>query len=608
MRQTLYIIILFIVVSLIAGCTAGENGDQRSQQGDTVYTDKAVLNIYGEHPRRALAMIDSGEVAGTIHHHIATFLRAKVYGHPSEVMNCDTARQMCIDLLSLEEMKTDLDLRYDILDQLRAIAYVQKDDEDLLRWSTQLVEVCRQQGDATGALRTQAEIAFTLCHLGQRDKGLKMLDEVIAALDGKRRFNELDACIIAMKRKLIILNENSMSGEAIPLAKRLMAKCEDYKKHPAEYHDGSFREPASEKVEDYCIFYYSQALAQAAKACAASGDIAQARQYAERFEASDYGRTLDGRMMIAPTWLNIGDYDKMLVTYEKRMRQKGRDTLDAEYAEMLQNWAIASGALHQHSSSQNYWHRYANITGILNDKLLKSRAQSYAARFHAQEQEAIIQQKDMERKWNFVLTALGILAALVGVGFAVYFYRQKHLLSRKNQVITEQINEAMSYKAKYMNLIRNQVSAPTHNIEDENEIVDTADRIDNTPTGTAPQVSPKNMTDEELFVFLSELILRERLYLNPSFGRQSLVDKCSISAHRVGAAFSRGSQYNSLPDFIRDCRLQYACKLLLEQTDMSISEVATASGFNHLAAFSRVFKDKYSMSPSDYRSNATTMK
>ena len=604
MRQTLYIFI-FIMVSLIAGCTDGGNGERKATQNDTLYTDKAVLKIYGEHPRQALAMIDSGEAAGTIQPHIATYLRAKVYGYPSDVMNCDTARQMCIGLLSLDETKADLDMRYDVLDQLRAIAYVQKDDEDLLRWSTQLVEVCRQQGDATGALRTQAEIAFTLCHLGQRDKGLKMLDKVIAALDGKRKFNELDACIIAMKRKLIILNENGMASEAITLAARLMAKCDDYRQHPTEYHDGSFREPTSENVEGYCSFYYSQALAQAAKACAESGDNAQARRYVDQFEATDYGRTLDGRMMIAPTWLKMERYDKMLVTYEERVRQMGSDTLNTEYAEMLKGRAIASWALHQHSSSQNYWQRYANITNILNEKMLKSRAQSYAARFHAQEQDAIIQQKDLERKWNLALTALGILAALIAVGFAIYFYRQQRLLSRKNQVITEQINEAMSYKAKYMNLIRNQATAPARTTEVEKPVPDTADSAVS-PMDTDPHVSPRNMTDEELFVYLSELILRERLYLNPSFGRQSLVDKCSVSAHRIGAAFARGSQYNSLPDFIRDCRLQYACKLLLEQTDMSISEVATASGFNHLAAFSRVFKDKYSMSPSDYRNN--TMK
>jgi DNA-binding response OmpR family regulator len=52
---------------------------------------------------------------------------------------------------------------------------------------------------------------------------------------------------------------------------------------------------------------------------------------------------------------------------------------------------------------------------------------------------------------------------------------------------------------------------------------------------------------------------------------------------------------------IRTLRLRHAEKLLLEQSDLSISEIAYASGFNSPAYFTRVFQSEKGMSPSEFR-------
>ena len=51
-------------------------------------------------------------------------------------------------------------------------------------------------------------------------------------------------------------------------------------------------------------------------------------------------------------------------------------------------------------------------------------------------------------------------------------------------------------------------------------------------------------------------------------------------------------------------RLQQA-KVLLRNTDKSISEIAEAVGFVNYNYFSRIFKKYYHMSPRDYRKNKT---
>ena len=57
-----------------------------------------------------------------------------------------------------------------------------------------------------------------------------------------------------------------------------------------------------------------------------------------------------------------------------------------------------------------------------------------------------------------------------------------------------------------------------------------------------------------------------------------------------------------LIDFITDLRMDYAAKLLI-QTDMSIISIAGAAGYDNQSFFTKKFKEKYSVTPKDFRKN-----
>ena len=109
------------------------------------------------------------------------------------------------------------------------------------------------------------------------------------------------------------------------------------------------------------------------------------------------------------------------------------------------------------------------------------------------------------------------------------------------------------------------------------------------------------LTDEQLFNYLDEVIVRERLYLDPKFGRQTLIDRFQLSKDRLGAAFSRGSEQTKLTDYIQELRLEYAAHLLIQKSDLSIVQIANDSGFGSHQYFCNRFKLYYGMSPSDFR-------
>ena len=104
-----------------------------------------------------------------------------------------------------------------------------------------------------------------------------------------------------------------------------------------------------------------------------------------------------------------------------------------------------------------------------------------------------------------------------------------------------------------------------------------------------------------LFHQIQELVVGEKLFLDPTLDRQMLVDRLGVSKERIGAAFAKGSPYKSLTEFLNDCRLPFAAKLLTTRPDLSIADVAKESGYANADTLGRNFKRKYALTPTEYR-------
>ena len=213
MRQTIHLILYAIVVAMIVGCKGGSGTKHVPQASDTLYTEKAAMDVYGTQPERALEIIDSAVIVGNLTGDRASLLRAKVFCLTCGEERLDTARQICEALLQSNFVKDAPDNREPVLDLLVSISRKKHDNEQWLRWATEKANFCRKQGNETEALRTEAEIGIILTHLGRQDEGMAKLDDVIRQLDGTRKFNETDACIIALKRKVNVLQEQECYAE-----------------------------------------------------------------------------------------------------------------------------------------------------------------------------------------------------------------------------------------------------------------------------------------------------------------------------------------------------------------------------------------------------------
>ena len=259
----------------------------------------------------------------------------------------------------------------------------------------------------------------------------------------------------------------------------------------------------------------------------------------------------------------------------ERIRQQG-DTL----GEMMNTtkWGLAEvyRRMGNCERAADLYEQVLEIQDTLKTRKAKHTAQELAAIYHDQEQDQTIMQQQAENTRQRYLLFI-VLAVLLGViVLAVVIIRKNRIISRKNQSLVAQITEAIKYKEMYRDEKRAQ--APAAGSDDLNA-----------------------MTDEQLFQYVNDVIVRERLFLNPSFDRQTIMDRFQLSKERVGAIFSQGSEYNKLSNYIQQLRLEYAAKLLIEQPERSVAQIASDSGFSSSSYFSNCFRQSFGIRPTDFR-------
>lgn len=618
MRNLSNFTIAILLVLLLAACTAQGDKKHQAQQGDSLYTERAAMEIYDTDPDRALVLIDSAALVGNISEDLANMLKARVYGHSTEVRHLDTTLTILEALMETNYVK-DSNSREMVLDLLVSVTRKKCDFEQCLRWASEKADLCRRMGEETEALRTEAEIGVLLVELGEEEKGIEKLNSVISSLEGQRQVDEMDACVIAVMRKIQVLQRLDRQAEVIPMARRMLAIVDDFRQHTDEYEDNSYRMTTDpEQVEKYCNFYTAQAQGYAAMAYASLADnmnvkgllrsdnamatlrinhaMDSARYYLSLFERSDYGRTIGGRRAMAPTWCLMGEYDKMLSIYNELSARMGDDTVNVEYLEILRGRAIAAEARGNLAAAINYGKRHKALNDELNRQTHRSQIHEYAVRYHLYEERLKTEREHaVRRQVSIVAMSLGLIVLLV-IAVIIIMGHQMLAIRKKNSVLSKEIAERIDYEEKYRALV-DKLKADRADAESDKE-GQSASSSAYKPLDAAALAT---LGDGDLFEYLRHIIMDEKLYLDPHFDRQQLVDRVHISKDRIGAAFAKGSPYRSMKNFLNEVRLQHSTKLLAEHQEMSINEVTTASGFANYAVFARNFKLRFAMTPSEFR-------
>ena len=194
--------------------------------------------------------------------------------------------------------------------------------------------------------------------------------------------------------------------------------------------------------------------------------------------------------------------------------------------------------------------------------------------------DLIQKEEDVDTK-NTILNILGILV-LMGLtsGFMVVYYT--HRIRRRNRFLIQILNSLEAYR----NMANEDIKEPQEEPKQEEEQQPTSDE------------------NERLFVKLDGQITRDRLFLNPNFGRDDMARLIGVDKNRIGHIMSRYSDASNASVYINVKRVEYGAKLLLKHPEYTIAAIANECGMTNTVTFNRTFKEVYGMTPSEYRTNS----
>ena len=342
------------------------------------------------------------------------------------------------------------------------------------------------------------------------------------------------------------------------------------------------------------------------------GQESEAASYYADYAKSDFGQGLEGRIDGCEYLMSAHRYAEAADIYtdlDQFIREWGYDyDLETIGHNLLPKFR-ANYLSGRKDSALRVAMQIAEVydTALVRQK--RSESAELATIYDTQGKERQIAEQRAGKRLFTAISIAAVILALLIFAFAVYVFRQWRNTKEKNRVLVDQINEALEYKKKYREL-RNKVECRTENVEfataPEGNAAPVAEAnsplstLHSKPTGLSISDFTE-LSDEQLFLCLRDLIENEQLFLKPDFGRQTLIEHTGLSKERIGAAFAQGSDSVSLPAYVRELRLDYAVRMMNDQPDIAVELISQASGFTNADTFTRNFRAKYGMTPTTYK-------
>ena len=117
-----------------------------------------------------------------------------------------------------------------------------------------------------------------------------------------------------------------------------------------------------------------------------------------------------------------------------------------------------------------------------------------------------------------------------------------------------------------------------------------------------PKADRKGQLDEEqaFFVKMDARVNKEKPFTNPDFDQQSLAKFMDVDLYTFCQLLPRYKNAERALEYINSLRAEYAAKILMENPNYPMDDVAEICGFTSIASFNSVFKFAFGITPTTY--------
>lgn len=138
-------------------------------------------------------------------------------------------------------------------------------------------------------------------------------------------------------------------------------------------------------------------------------------------------------------------------------------------------------------------------------------------------------------------------------------------------------------------------------------LVERLREYDRTGRSLRDSVMKKESPDEPPLARLDRYMLEEHPYTDPALGRKELADFLSVSPDEL-ARMIRGERGSSVHGYINSFRTDEARRILDAEPDATIADIASRLGFGTARTLQRAFRERFDMTPSQYRAASDSLR
>ncbi|HAI02876.1 MAG TPA: hypothetical protein DCM29_06965 [Bacteroides sp.] len=294
--------------------------------------------------------------------------------------------------------------------------------------------------------------------------------------------------------------------------------------------------------------------------------------YFNRFYVTNFSKTQRGLLEINNYLLKVGRYEEVLRHNEAYLGLVSEaDSLNLIRLRTLEQSSQAYRAL------GDYVHAYLTILQVhqISRQMATSRERSQIFQL-ADVTEAVARQYHLEKAdyelkvQRYVISVLLAITLVLLVLFGL-LWRTLHVIRRKNRKMAELVLQLDDQRKEI------------HSVENELE-----------------RWEEEIKTDEKLFFSFDWQVKEQKLYLNYQLGRDDYAQLMGVDRNRFAAILKKFTS-NNLSTYLNDLRLEYSVTLFREHPDWPINRVAEESALPRISTLYRLFKDKYGISPNNFR-------
>lgn len=600
-HRTLYTFIVMALVFLPIKKANAVPVQPETFNADSLLTVNAIRSIALTDPDRALSLLDLAEERKAFPQFQIDWTRAQIYGGPKRMERM--AVKWAKRVLENDSVRNNPQYYFNMCGNLIESMIASHDYEEAMRYARSMIDmVDRSGGSDFNYHHSYWAMARVYRAMGNPDEAYKYMGEAIRCCREQIGIKQKRGHPIVSNELKLLLYELNLAdwqqedGQTADALKTVLSMQEEIERlRPLK--GGAF----PHKIPD-ASFQAKEGIMAGKLAClyVLAGQDGKGREWFGKLQENPLAsRNSDLIRLEIEYYKHTHEYGKLV---GKAYRLADPAAYDDSIHEQRKEACLLLADAYRHLGKEGEANAFYETALLLADSLKRrdneNNALEMATLLETREKERQIERQAEELKWHRTLTTVaGGILFLICVIFLLVV-RHSRIVGRKNKLMAQQIDSYLSFRTK----------AETAQLKikqlEEKLAKQTKTNTDSQKEEGKSAAIPEdiNEADRRSFEELDLKIRNEQLFLDSNFSRNMLLQLTPVGKNRISSLLQTftGENFNG---YINSLRLEYSLSLLKKFNHYTIEAIAMDSGFNNVRTYQRLFRDKYGMTPAEYKKN-----